>query len=168
MKIYLIAFIVLVAVTPVSGLAVLGTTVDECNDRYGKPLRDPYTFDYRGQRRTRYEYRWKDFFVIAVFVGADVGDTRCASILYEKIANVTSTGANQKMTAAEIENILALNANGSSWKRTRRGWIGLDEQTFVYEFNYIRNGFPGNTLAVFERDFDPQLAARLIAGSSSE
>jgi hypothetical protein len=97
MKIYPIALIVFIALAPAPGLAALDTTVDESNDLYGKPLRDPYTFDFHGQRRTRCEYRWRDLFVVAVFVRTDVGDNRCASITYEKTAPLLSIGSDKKM-----------------------------------------------------------------------
>jgi len=135
--IVLLVLILLLAFPAVSSFAVLDTTVEECNRRYGDPVEDPYDFEYRGQHRTRYIYHWRGILVIAVFVGTNDTDIRCAGLDYERIPSVRSTGVN-KMTAAEIENILALNANGSPWKRGRSGWIRSDGQAFVREDNFTR------------------------------
>jgi hypothetical protein len=85
-----------------------------------------------------------------------------------------SAGVN-KMTAAEIENILTLNANDSPWKRGRRGWIRSDGEAFVREYNFTKeNASTGervrmNALFVFDGDFDPEGAASIkAAGSPAE
>jgi len=155
--------VLLFALPAVSSFAVLDTTVDECNRLYGEPVEGPYAFEERGQHKTRYTYQWRGLLVRAVFVGNDDTDIRCASVWYERISNVRS-GVN-RMTAAEIENILGLNANGSPWKRVARGWVRSDGEVFVYEFNFTRENAGTmekvrmNALAVFYGDFAPEVAA---------
>ena len=163
--------ILLFAFPAVSSFAVLDTTVDECSRLYGEPVEAPYTFEERGQQRTRYTYQWRGILVTAVFVGTNDTDLRCLSLHYERIRSAGPTGEN-KMTAAEIENILALNANGSPWKRSRHGWIRSDGQAVVREFNFtMQTPSMGervrmNALWVFEGDFDPGVAARIKAAGS--
>jgi hypothetical protein len=173
-RIVLLVSILLFALPAVSSFAVLDTTVEECSRRYGEPVSIPYTFEYRGQPRTIYTYHWKGIFVRAAFVGTNDTDLRCISLEYERIRSAGRTGEN-KMTGAEIENILALNANGSPWKRVRRGWIRSDGEGFVYEFNFriesvgTRENVRMNSLLVFEEDFAPEIAASIkAAGLPSE
>ena len=157
----------------VSSFAVLDTTVEECNRRYGKPVEAPYTFEDRGQQRMRYVYHWAGIPVTAVFAGSSDADIRCVGLDYERISSVPGAGVN-KMTAAEIENILALNANGGLWKRSRRGWIRSDGKAFVREFNFTKeNGGTGesvrmNSLCVFDKGFAPEIAASIRTDSPTE
>jgi len=173
-RIVLLVLMLLFAFPVVSSFAVLDATVDECNRRYGEPVEAPYAFEYRGQHRTRYIYHWRGILVTAVFVGANDTDIRCDSVNYERIPSVRSTGVN-KMTAAEIENILTLNGNGSPWKRGRRGWIRSDGEAVVREFNFTKENASTrervgmNALWVFGGDFDPEVAASIkAAGSPAE
>ena len=173
-RIVLFVLMLLFAFPAVSSFAVLDTTVDECNRRYGEPVEAPYAFEYHGQHRTRYIYHWRGILVIAVFVGTRDTDLRCASVYYERLPSVSSIGEN-KMTAAEIENILTLNDGGSPWKRGRRGWIRSDGEAVVREFNFTRGEASTgervrmNALSVFYGDFAPEVAARIkAAGSPAE
>jgi hypothetical protein len=171
-RIVLPVLILLFAFPVRSSFAVLDATVEECNQLYGEPVEAPYTFELGGQQRTRYTYHSAGILIRAVFVGTNDTDTRCAGVDYERIPNVR-TGVN-KMTAAEIANILALNANGGPWKRGHRGWIRSDGQAFVREFNFTReNAGTGeivrmNSLWIFDEDIAPETAAYIRPGSLPE
>ena len=172
-RLVLLVLILFFAFPAVSSFAVLDTTVEECNRRYGEPVEAPYTFEYRGQHRTRYIYHWTGILVTAVFGGTNDTDIRCVSLGYERIPSVRSIGENM-MTAAEIENVLTLNANGRPWKRSRRGWIRGDGQAFVREFNFTRGevgtteNVRTNSLWVFYEDVAPEQAAKIRAASPME
>jgi hypothetical protein len=172
-RIALLILILFFAFRAVSSFAVLDTTVEECNRRYGEPVEAPYTFEDRGQQRTRYTYHWAGILVRAVFEGTNDTDIRCVGLDYERIPSAPSTGVN-KMTTAEIENILALNANGSPWKRGCRGWIRSDGQAFVREFNFTkenagtRESVRMNSLWVFDEGIAPEIAAHIRADSPTE
>lgn len=108
----------------------------------------------------------------AVFVGDNDTDIRCVSLGYERIL---SWGTDEnKMTAAEIEKILALNANGDPWKRVRRGWIRKDGEAVVREFNFTKeNASTGqrvgmNALWIFDVDVNPEVAASIKADAPEE
>jgi hypothetical protein len=173
--------ILLFAFPAASSFAVLDTTVDECNRRYGEPVETPYAFEDRGQHRTRYIYRWRGLFVTALFIGdnatigmilPDLTNRRCAGLSYER--NLNWDVDENKMTAAEIESILALNANGSPWKRVRRGWVRSDGEAVVCEFNFTKeNASTGqivrmNALWVFDVEVNPEVAARIKADAPVE
>ena len=99
--------------------------------------------------------------VRAMFAATNGTDIRCVGLSYERLPSVRGTGEN-KMTAAEIEIILGLNANGSAWKRGRRGWIRSDGQAFVDEFNFTRQNVGMgesvrmNLLFIFDEGFGPE------------
>jgi hypothetical protein len=172
-RIVALVLILCFAFPAVSSFAVLDTTVEECNRRYGEPVEAPYTFEDRGQQRTRYTYHWAGILVRAVFGGTNDTDIRCVGLDYERIPSERGTGEN-KMIAAEIDHILALNANGSLWKRSRRGWIRSDGQAFVREFNFTKeNAGTGesvrmNSLCVFDEGFAPEIAASIRTDSPTE
>jgi hypothetical protein len=172
-RIVLLALILISAFSAGSSFAVLDTNVEECNRQNGEPVESPYAFEYRGQHRMRYVYHWMGLLVRAVFVGTNDTDIRCASLSYERIPRERGTGVN-KMAAAEMENILALNANGSPWKRVRRGWIRSDGHAFVREFNFTMGDASTservsmNSLCVFDQSFAPELAEHIRADSPTE
>ena len=151
--------IALVAVAPFSAFAVLDATVDECKTYYGTPTR--VAAFANGSAGILNHYHWNSIVIGASFPARDGGDDRCGALSYEKVGIVAGTGA-AKLSGAEIESILALNAGGSSWVRAPRGWSRKDGHAFVYEFTFERDGIPTNQLAVFRGDMNPQLAARVV------
>jgi hypothetical protein len=160
-----VLFIVLLALAPASALAVLGKTAAECRQQYGNQSRGPSTRELPTSARTKYYYRWHGYYAEALFVGRDVADSRCASISYQSESNVTPNGTIKELTAAEIDILLALNANGSSWEKAPGGWKRKDNRAFAKEYKSTRNGSPYNQLYVFDAAFDPIVAAMVTAGS---
>ena len=154
-------------VAPTEVFAVVHTTLDEFNTRYGTPVHVASFAD--GSPGNLNHYRWNSFYIGAAFPGSDAADKRCVSISYEKEVIVTRSGP-AKMTRAEIENLLALNAGGSSWQRTRRGraWMRRDGRAFAVEHKFTRDGVPGNMLAITDGDRDPKTAAKITAGVPTE
>ena len=154
-----------IAVTPV--FAVVHTTLEEFDIRYGSPVQVAPFAD--GTPATLNHYRWNSFHIGAAFPGSDVAAARCMSVSYEKEAVVTRTGPTE-ISPAEIEEILALNSGGSSWQRTRRGraWMRRDKAAFAVEHKYTRDGVPGNMLAITDVARDPETAAKITASLPSE
>lgn len=166
MKTHRVLLIALLALAPASALAVLGKTAAECNKQYGRPSFGASTLEVRPPARTKYYYRWKGFYAEALFVGRDVADSRCACISYESESNVrVPSGPFKELTAAEIDILLALNANGSSWEKAPGGWKRMDNRAFAKEYKSTRDGYPINLLRVFDAAFDPIGAATVTAGS---
>lgn len=180
-RVVLLALTLFFALPAASGFAVLDTTLDECNRRYGEPVEAPYAFEDHGQHRTRYIYRWRGLLVTALFIGDNdtIGmilpalmNMRCAALNYERILNWDVD--ENKMTAAEMEGILALNGNGSPWKRVRPGWVRSDGEAVVCEFNFTKeNASTGqsvrmNSLWVFDVDVNPEVAAKIRADAPVE
>ena len=60
------------------------------------------------------------------------------------------------MTDAEIESLLALNANGSRWEAVPGGWKRSDNRALAVESKYTNNGVPDNGLVIFTADFYPK------------
>jgi hypothetical protein len=128
----------------------VGKTAAECRQQYGNQSWGPSTNEVGPPARTKYNYRWHGYFAEAFFVGRDVADSRCASIFYQSESNVAPNGAIKELTAAEIDILLALNANGSSWEKAPGGWKRKDNRAFAKEYKSTRNGSPYNQLYIFE------------------
>ena len=154
---HLIALSALLALTPTAAFAVLDTTADECAAVYGTPTHSRPFFQGSGKGHT---YLWNGFFVDATFPGTDRPTTRCDNLHYEKEHIATGKGP-REMTRVEIERILALNAGDSSWENIRRVWRRRDNRAFAVEFRFHRVGVPGNILAVFRGESNPDLAAKV-------
>jgi hypothetical protein len=165
MKIDRILLIVLLALAPASALAVLGKTAEECRNQYGGQWSGPSTRDLPSPARTKYCYIWHGYHAAALFVGRDVADSKCASISYQCESNVASNGTFKELTAADIDILLALNANRSSWKKMPGGWKRADNRAFAKEYRSNHNGSQYNVLCIFDAAFDPIVAAAVIAGS---
>jgi hypothetical protein len=146
---------------PASAFAQLGKTADECTKFFGRPLAAAMTAELTPPARTLYQYRWHGFDVRAQFVGRDVKDSRCALASYSKIH--LPNGPIEAMTDAEIESLLALNANGSRWEAVpwnraswERAWKRSDNRVLAVESKYTHNGVPDNGLTIVTTDFYPK------------
>jgi hypothetical protein len=131
----------------------LGATIGECSKQYGRPTEAALTFEVRPPARTEYRYRWSGFFIVVLFVGRDVKDSRCGHANYCKASNIQPNGPIQELTKPEIEKLLALNAKGNSWQPVKGGWKRSDNRALAVEVKYTHNNLPDNALLVFDADF---------------
>jgi hypothetical protein len=168
MKTHRVLLIALLALAPFSALAVLGKTPAECRQQYGGQSWGPSTSELRPPARTKYNYRWTGYFAEAFLVGRDVAGSRCAIISYQSGSNGTSGVPFKELTAAEIDMLLALNANGSAWEKAPGGWKRKDGRTFAKEYKATHDGAPWNQHYVFDVAFDPTVAAAITAGSPAK
>ena len=153
----------LLAFAPAPARAYLGATADECTKLYGRPCDAATTFQIRPPARIEHRYKWRGFHIETLFVGRDVTDSRCASVSYEKGLNFKPDGPSKDLTVDEIDTLLSLNANGSSWERVPGGWKRKDNRAFAREFKAAVTGHPFSELRVFTADFDPKAAAEIAA-----
>ena len=114
----------------------------------------------------RREYFWNAVYVDISLARSEDGVERCNTISYEPASSVTLSGPIKKITEAEIASILALNAGGSSWQRTRRGraWMRRDKRAYAVEHKFKIDGVACNMLAVANVTFMPEVAAQVEAG----
>jgi hypothetical protein len=151
--------------------AALGKTVDECRKVYGRPPYGNKTYEIPRPGRIEYFYSWRDLYISAVFVGRDVKDSRCGHVTYRKYPkpNVPML----EMTKAEIETILALNANGNTWEPVPGGWKRSDNRALAVQSTYTHDAVPDHVIVIFTADFYPrdskafaEVRARLSGHSS--
>jgi hypothetical protein len=143
----------LAAFLPASTFAALGKTADECAKIYGRPEGNA-TYDVTPPARIQYYYVWRDIYVRAQLVGRDVKDSRCGHVIYMR--DPRGNLPIQALTEAEIESLLALNADGTKWERVPGGWKRSDNRALAVESKGTTNGVPDNALIVFTSDFYPK------------
>ena len=145
---------------PAPASAQLGKTADECTKFFGRPAGSD-TRELTPPARIRYWYSWHGFDIRAQFVGRDVKDSRCGLATYSTIHR--PGGPIRAMTDAEIESLLALNANGGRWEAIpwnraswERAWKRSDNRALAIESRYTHGGVPDNGLTIATADFYPK------------
>lgn len=177
-----VVFSTLIFLTPVIAFGILDKTVEECDQVYGPPHKMARPIDIHSSViRAKYNYLWDEFYVSAAFTQTDTGAVRCVSIRYEPQSLVgprlvvapvkaTPTVPIKKISTAAIERILALNAGGSSWQRTRSGhaWMRWDKQAFAIEHQFEARGVLCNSLSISHVALNPDLAVQVTEDLPSE